>query len=131
MTYGPNTQAVQSIIDRIPTLTYAEVNRLGASWSAAWSAAWRAAWGASRSADWGTARSAAWYATWGAAWGAARSAARSAAWDATWGASRDALLATVTYDLATIDGPYTIAQRDLLLAPWVEVCGMPEGLVTP
>ena len=32
-------------------------------------------------------------------------------------------------DLATIDGPYTIAQRDLLLAPWVEVCGMPEGLV--
>ena len=30
-----------------------------------------------------------------------------------------------------LTAPYTIAQRDLLLAPWVEVCGMPEGLVTP
>ena len=50
-----------------------------------------------------------------------------AAWSAAW----YAVLATVTYDLATIDGPYTIAQRDLLLAPWVKVCGMPDGLVTP
>lgn len=44
-------------------------------------------------------------------------------------ATRDATLAAVTYDLATIDGPYTITHRDLLLAPWVSVCGMPEGLI--
>jgi hypothetical protein len=37
-------------------------------------------------------------------------------------------LATLTFDLATKDGPYTIAQRDLLLAPWVSVVGLPEGL---
>ena len=115
MTYGPNTAAVQAIIDRIPTLTEDEVNRRGAVWNAVWNAA--------RYAAWGAARDAARYAAIDAAWGAA--------WDAAWDAIRDALLATVTYDLATIDGPYTIAQRDLLLAPWVEVCGMPEGLVTP
>ena len=51
-----------------------------------------------------------------------------AAWEAAWNATRNAVLATVTYDLATEDGPYTIVQRDLLFAPWVEVCGMPEAL---
>ena len=100
MIYGPNTEAAQSIIDRIPTLTEDEDNRLDAA----------------RSATWGAAIDAAWDAYWDAAWDAARSAA--------WGAT----LATITYDLATETGPYTIAQRDLLLAPWVEVCGMPEGL---
>jgi len=60
-------------------------------------------------------------AAWAAARGAARGAASVAASDTAW--------AIATYDLATIDGPYTIAQRDLLLAPWVSVCGMPEGLV--
>ena len=89
MIYGPNAEAVQAIIDRIPTLTEDEVNRLEAAWGADWDAA------------------------------------RDAAWDA----ARDALLATVTYDIATETGPYTIAQRDLLLAPWVKVCGMPEGLI--
>ena len=53
-----------------------------------------------------------------------------AAWDAAWDAARDAAWAIVTYDLATPDGPYTIEYRDLLLAPWIEVCGMPEGLVS-
>jgi hypothetical protein len=45
-----------------------------------------------------------------------------------WGAVIDAILGTVTYDLATEEGHYTIAHRDLLLAPWVSVCGMPDGL---
>ena len=103
MTYGPNTATVQAIIDRIPTLTEDECKRLNAAWSAAWSAAWIGSW----------------IGSWDAAWDAARDAAR------------DAIVATVTYDLATETGPYTIAQRDLLLAPWVKVCGMPDGLVTP
>ena len=56
-----------------------------------------------------------------AAWDAARGAARDAAWGAAW--------AVVTWDLATDDGPYTTAMRDLLIGPWVEVCGLPEGLI--
>ena len=107
MTYGPNTATVQAIIDRIPTLTEDECKRLNAAWDAARDAAWDATWDA----------------TWNAAW--------DAAWDAARDAARDAIVATVTYDLATETGPYTIAQRDLLLAPWVKVCGMPDGLVTP
>ena len=125
MIYGLNTPAVASIIDRISALTEDECNRLEAAWDAAngaandtaWSAAWDAAWNANRDASKSAASGAAWDAASGAAW--------YAAWSAAW----YAVLATVTYDLATIDGPYTIAQRDLLLAPWVEVCGMPEGLV--
>ena len=114
MIYGPNTEAVQSVIDRIPTLTEDECKRLAAALSAAWSAAWSAASDAARYA----ARSAAWDAAWDAAWAAAWATVR----DAPWAAVRDAILATVTYDLATETGPYTIAQRDLLLAPWVSVC---------
>ena len=53
-----------------------------------------------------------------------------AAGDAAGYAAWVAALAIVTYDLATPDGPYTIEHRDLLLAPWIEVCGMPEGLVS-
>ena len=45
-------------------------------------------------------------------------------------AAGDAAWVIVTYDLATPDGPYTIEHRDLLLAPWIKVCGMPEGLVS-
>ena len=122
MIYGPNTEAVQSIIDRIPTLTEDEIKRLGAAWSAANGAAWNAAidaaWSAAREEAW----SAAWYAACGAAWGAAGGAVL-----ASWDAARDALLATVTYDLVLGKGPYTIAHRDLLLAPWIEVCGMPAN----
>lgn len=129
MTYGPNTEAVQSIINCIPTLTKDEVNRLGATWSAARRAAWSTAKRAARDEAgseardeaWGEARDEAWGATWNEAWSEAKDATRYAAW----GAAIDALLATVTYDLATETGPYTIARRDLLLAPWVEVCGMP------
>ena len=109
--YGPNTEAVQAIIDRISTLTEDECKQLTAIWDAAWGAGWNATRYAAMGAAWGAARDAAW----DAPIGASR--------DAAWYASRDAVLATVTYDLATDDGPYTIAQRDLLLAPWVSVCG--------
>lgn len=116
---GPNTEAVQAIIGRIPTLTEGEVNRLEAAWDAGGSAAWEASWSAACEPGC--------TAAWEAAWSAARSAATGASWfaarGATWFATIDALLATVTYDIATEEGPYTIAQRDLLLAPWVSVCG--------
>ena len=64
-----------------------------------------------------------------AAWGAAWIAAWGAAGDAAGDAARDAAGAVVTWDLATDDGPYTTAHRDLLIGPWVEVCGLPEGLI--
>ena len=119
MIYGPNTAAVQSIIDRIPTLTDDEIKRLGAAWDAAWDASRSAARDAVAGASWYAAmhasRYAAMHAAWDAAWGAA--------WDASRSAAMSTVLATVTYDLATETGPYTIAQRDMLLAPWIEVCG--------
>ena len=117
MIYGPNTEAVQSVIDRISTLTKDEYKQLGAAWNAAYDTAWEAGYDAAWEAVHDAAREADCYAAWEAVYGAANVAAR------------DAVLATVTYDLATINGPYTIAQRDLLLAPWVSVCGMPEGLI--
>lgn len=58
-----------------------------------------------------------------AAGDAAGDAARNAAWNAAWNAARDAARAAVTYDLATPTGPYTTAQRDLLLAPFRAVFG--------
>ena len=56
-------------------------------------------------------------------------AAVDAAWDAAWDTALDAAWAVVTWDLATGDGPYTEAHRDLLIGPWAEVCGLPEGLI--
>ena len=129
MIYGPNTEAVQSIIDRIPTLTEDECKQLTAAYGAAMDAAGYASWGAAYGATWNAARVAAWYAAWDEARDAALNASYYASYYAAYGAAMDAVLATVTYDLATIDGPYTIAQRDLLLAPWIEVCGMPDGLI--
>ena len=102
--FGPNGEAVVALIERCKTLTTDEAKRLNAAWDAAWGAAWDAARGAAR----------------GAALVAARGAALVAARDAAW--------AVVTWDLATPDGPYTIAQRDLSIGPWREVCGLPETL---
>ena len=121
--YGPNTEAVESIIDRISALTEDECKQLTAAWEAAIDAAWEAAWYAAMDAAWDAAYGAAWGAAMDASWEAVYGAAWDAARQATYDASRPAVLATVTYDLATIDGHYTIAQRDMLLAPWVSVCG--------
>ncbi len=108
-TFGPQWRAVVSVVRRAATLTADEAKRLDAAWEAAR----------------GAARDAAWGAAWGAARGAARDAAGGAARGAAWGAAG----AVVTWDLATDDGPYTVAHRDLLIGPWVEVCGLPEGLI--
>ena len=116
-TFGPQWRAVVSVVRRAATLTADEAKRLDAAWEAARGAAWEAARGAARDA------------AWGAAWEAARGAARGAARDAARDAARGAAGAVVTWDLATDDGPYTAAQRDLLIGPWVEVCGLPDGLI--
>ena len=108
-TFGPQWRAVVSVVRRAATLTADEAKRLDAARDAAWVAARDAAWGA--------------------AWDAARGAAWDAAWDAAWVAARDAARAVVTWDLATDDGPYTVAMRDLLIGLWAEVCGLPEGLI--
>jgi hypothetical protein len=138
-TFGPQWRAVIHIVRRTAVMTVAEAQRLSAAESAARSVAHSAAWSVARSAAWSAARSAARSAAWSAAGSAARSVARSAAWSAARSAARSAAWSAagyvagsvVTYDLATIDGPYTIAQRDLLLAPWIEVMGPIEGLIEP
>ena len=117
VTFGPQWRAVVALVRRAAVLTADEAERLRVAGDAAWGAACGAAWDAARGA------------AWGAACGAARDAARGAACGAAWGAARDAAGAVVTWDLTTDDGPYTAAQRDLLIGPWVEVCGLPEGLI--
>ena len=124
-TFGPQWRAVVSVVRRAATLTADEAKRLDAAWAAARGAALDA----TRAAARGAVRGAAWDAAWDAARGAARGAAWGAAWDAAWGAAWGAAWAAVTWDLATDDGPYTTAQRDLLICPWVEVCGLPDGLI--
>ena len=113
-TFGHQWRAAVSLVRRAAVLTPDEAERLYAAGDAARVAA----------------RVAARYAARVAAGDAARYAARVAAGDAAGYAAWVAALAIVTYDLATPDGPYTIEHRDLLLAPWIEVCGMPEGLVS-
>jgi hypothetical protein len=123
-TFGPQWRAVVALVRRAAVLTPNEVVRLLAARAAAMDAAWAVvAWEAARGAAREAARE--------AARGAARDAARGAARDAAWGAAtaRDAAWAVVTWDLATDDGPYTVAHRDLLIGPWVEVCGLPDGLI--
>jgi hypothetical protein len=128
--FGPQWRAVVSLVRRAATLTVDEAGRLraargGAAWVAAWDAARVAAWDAARVAAGDAAGGAAGVAARDAAWDAARVAAGGAAGGAAW----DAAWAVVTWDLATGDGPYTEARRDLLIGPWVEVCGLPEGLI--
>ena len=109
-TFGPQWRAVVALVRRCAVLTADEAARLGAARSAASDAAL------------------------GAAWGAARDTALSAARGAALGTARDATLAVATlavatWDLATDDGPWTTAHRDLLIAPWREVIGEPTDLV--
>jgi hypothetical protein len=118
--FGPNGEAVVTIIDRLMRLTNDELRDLAAAWNAAWKdAAERAA---MRSA------------TWGAAWGAAQSAMRAAAqavewvttWDAEWAnpwtgpvSAGDAATAAAIAEL--VRDLITPAQYDLLIGPWREV----------
>ena len=128
-TFGPQWRAVVALVRRCAVMTADEAGRLraarGAAGGAAGGAAWNAAWGAAGGAARGAADDAARDAARGAADDAARGTALGTARDAAW----DAALAVVTWDLATADGPYTTAHRDLLIAPWREVIGDPTDLV--
>ena len=108
-TFGPQWRAVVALVRRCAVMTGDESVRLGAARDAAQVAARGFALEAARDA--------------------ALSAARDAARGAAWGAALDAALAVVTWDLATDDGPWTTAHRDLLIAPWREVIGEPADLV--
>jgi len=130
--FGPNTVAVQAVIDRTKTLTPDEVDRIGAALAASsrgerdatCDVAWRAArdatryveWDAARSATVDAARGAAWFTYWGApwdpAWNDARDAADRAREDAISGAARHAAAAELTRDLISED------HYNLLMAPW-------------
>ena len=180
MIYGPNTTAVQSIIDRVARMTDDEIQLLDAAWDSTGDPVRDVSWdkprtpgdamrNAVRDVFWDAGKDAGkdavndavndavrdeawdaaadraidahWDASLGEAWDAAKAAARDAGKDADWGEYLSpglspglspawaTILAALTYDLATIEGPYTIFQRDLLMAPWVSVYGMPEGLI--
>jgi hypothetical protein len=116
-TFGPQWRAVVNLVHQSASLTPEQAKGLDAARDATRVAAWVAAGVAARVAAGDAARVAAGNAAW--------AAAGAAAWDAAWNAAG----AIVTYDLATPTGPYTIAQRDLLLAPWISVMGPIEGLV--
>lgn len=119
-TFGPQWRAVVALVRRAAVLTVDETQQLDAARGVAWPATRLAAWTAAWNAALDAAR--------GDAWDAALDAA-GAAWDAAWDVARNAAGAVATWDLATPDGPYTIEQRDLLIAPWVSVCGPPDGLL--
>ena len=102
--FGVFGRQTVEIIERAKSLSADEISRLSADSAAYWAADRAASWAADRAA-------------YRAAYWAAHRAAHGAA------------LATVTWGLATADGPYTFAMRDLLIAPWAEVIGLPEGLV--
>ncbi len=99
--FGPNGEAVATLIKRCRTLTYDEAEQLSAAWNAAWAAARDAA----RDAAWPAARAAAWAIAWDAAGVTARATAG------------DAAIALVVEDLITPK------QFDFLYGPWASVMG--------
>lgn len=140
--FGPQWRAAVSLVRRAAVVTGADATRLTASSPSVWTATRTAAQTAARTAAhtvaWRATRIAGWRATnvatqaalRSAAWGAAWTAARTAAWTAARTVAWTAALAVVTWDLASTEGPYMYAHRDLLVAAWREVCGLPEGLLT-
>ena len=98
--YGPNTEAVEALIEKIKTITPEQVEAvLDATWETGWNAALDAA------------RNAALDVAWTATWAAARNAALDAAYDA----AREPVLVLVVKDLITPE------QFDLLYGPWASV----------
>jgi len=109
--FGPNTEAIEAIIERLKTMTVDEAEALGSAWNSAWNSARVAARDAARDAAWNSARYAAWDSVWDAAWDAARDLVWDAAWDAAW----DAILALLVRDKITPE------QFDILYGPWKQV----------
>jgi len=112
-TFGPEWRMVVALVRKAATLTDAEVRQVTDAEVRQVAAASDAVWNAARDAVWGAVSAAVWSAVSDAVWNAARAA--------VWGAARDAVWSAVTWDLATPDGPYTIAHRDLLIGPWLTI----------
>jgi hypothetical protein len=137
-TFGPQWEQIVAVVRRAAILTGDEVKQLNATWNAAWNtdrepagvAAWAATWNAARVADRVDDRVATWNATWNAALNADREAAGNAAGVAMQLVDRvsarvvawDAAGALVVRDLIGQHG-FTQAHYDLLVGPWVAVCG--------
>jgi hypothetical protein len=120
-TFGPEWRMVVALVRKAATLTDAEVRQVtDAEVRQVIDAEVRQVIDAEVrqvAAVWNAARDAVWSAASDAVWGAVSDAARNAVWSAAWSAARSA----VTWDLATPDGPYTIAHRDLLIGPWLTI----------
>lgn len=122
-TFGPQWRSVVVLVRRIARLDPDEARALEAERSAIEGEARDSARESALEAE----RSSAGDAAWSAAWDSALDATEFAVLDAV----RDAALAIVTYDLATENGFYTFTQRDLLLAAWRTVIGVPDELDDP
>jgi len=117
--FGPNTVAVQTVIDQVRTVTMSGISRM---YRTQWFLTRRAARivarrEASRVAGSVPARSMAWNTAWDAALPATVDALWSSAWSpgtrgAIWNAIWDAILAETTRDLISED------HYNLLMAPW-------------
>jgi hypothetical protein len=107
MKYGPNTPAVEAVIERAGRLTPAEAESLVTSRIADRTA--------DRDAAWDAARDAAWYAAWDDARSAAWEAARDSSWDFAWVVVWDAVIAEMVRDLIS-DEHY-----ETLMGPWKSV----------
>ena len=131
--FGPQWRAVVRVVRKAAALTPGEADELAAARyaargaardaarNAARDAARYAARGAARNAARRAARDATWYAAWYVAWDATRRAAWYVAWYAAKYATWDAAWVAVVWDLATPDGPFTIEQRDMLIASWLAI----------
>lgn len=114
-TFGPNTDAVNGVIERASQLTAAEAEQLAAAWEDARHVSWDAA---RHAVD---ERHAAWADVWEAVWEAGLDFESSAAWNAAWNAAGApagyAAQATVVRDLIS-DETYAI-----YAGPWEAVVG--------
>jgi len=115
--YGPQTEAIETLIEQLRTLTPEQAVTLDAAWGAARDAVWAAAWYGVMDAVRDAVRD--------AALDAVRDAVRDAALDAVWSAVRNttrvaiwgAVLALLVQDL--IDPKHF----DALYGPWKSVMG--------
>lgn len=125
-TFGPQWRAVVSLVRRAATLTADEMAVFAVDFDvvvALSDIAHRAAYNANLGAAFRATRSAAHDAVYYAA-------AHDDAHDDAYNAVRTAAYAAravATWHLTT--GLYTVAHRDLLIYPWKQVCGLPEGLL--
>jgi len=108
--YGPQHDAVETLITRVAALTADETKRLDATIALAWDTAWYTAWAVAVRT------------TLAVAVKHNRHIGMNTAVDATRGVAVDAVRALIVRDLITPDG-VTQAHYDLLTGPWATVIG--------